>query len=53
MCRIDDAYDMYFSKSITRPDYYRLNLEVCYELQVAAGLPIDKRVDKLFIAMEN
>ncbi len=52
MCRIDDAYKLIFWKEMSLPKYYELNLNACYDLQVAAGICEEKRIDKLNFLVE-
>ena len=33
LCRVDDAYEAFFSGQISKQDYYRLNYEACEKLK--------------------
>lgn len=44
-CRIDDGYKVFASDQMSLEEYYRGNAQVCNQLQEAAGLPLDWRVD--------
>lgn len=33
ICRVDECYDVFFGKAMTKEEYYRLNYEVCEKLK--------------------
>lgn len=33
LCRIDEAYDLYFKTSMNKEEYYKLNYEACNDLR--------------------
>lgn len=33
LCRVDESYDVYFSKIYSKEEYYKLNAEACKFLQ--------------------
>lgn len=33
LCRIDEAYDIYFASLMTKKEYYRLNYNACKKLK--------------------
>lgn len=37
LCRVDECYDLYFNKVITRDEYYRLNKVECDKLKKLEG----------------
>ena len=37
ICRVDEVYESYYSKIMTREQYYRENYEACEKLKNAGG----------------
>jgi hypothetical protein len=37
LCRVDESYERFFSKDMSREEFYRLNLDVCEKLQKMEG----------------
>lgn len=37
LCRIDDAYELYFKTSLSKEKYYELNYEACRKLRKLNG----------------
>lgn len=33
LCRVDDAYELYFKEQYTREEYYKINYEGCERIQ--------------------
>lgn len=43
-CRIDEGYQVFASDRMSLSDFYRVNAQICNQLQEAAGLPLKWRV---------
>lgn len=33
LCRVDEAFEVYFKDRMSKEDYYKLNYEACYKLK--------------------
>lgn len=45
LCRIDEAYEQFFSKQMTKKEYYILNALFCNELQERKNIDEKYRID--------
>jgi len=45
ICRIEESYEEQYVNFYSKVDFYVLNAKACNQLQDAAGLPADMRVD--------
>lgn len=37
LCRVDECYELFYKKSMTRDEYYKLNYKFCLELKKTGG----------------
>ena len=37
LCRVDECFDLYFKDTMTREEYYKLNMQFCIELKKRGG----------------
>jgi Fe-S-cluster containining protein len=44
LCRIDDMYEGFFAKEMSKMQYITANIMLCYQAQAAHGVPMDNRI---------
>ncbi|WP_221435193.1 YkgJ family cysteine cluster protein [Paenibacillus anseongense] len=44
ICNVEKMYESVFKKEISREEFFTINLSVCKQLQIQAGLPVEKQI---------